>query len=55
LKNIEDDPVDGDDDPVQRKWSVVVTVLVPDCAAVVAAFMRSLEGIVDGCDDKDEP
>jgi len=55
LQNIEDDPIDRGDDPVQGKWSVVVTVLAPNCAAVVTAFMRSLKGIVDGGYDKDEP
>jgi len=55
LKNIKDDPVDGDYDPVQGKRSVVVTVLAPYCAAVVTAFMGGLEGIVDGGNDKDEP
>jgi hypothetical protein len=55
LENVEDDPVDGDDDPVQRKRRMVVAVLAPDCAAVVTAFMGCFEGIVDGSYDQDEP
>lgn len=55
LENIEDDPVDGDDDSVQGKWGVVVAVLAPDGAAVVAALMGSFEGVVDGGYDQDKP
>lgn len=43
-------PVNGGDDRAEGEARVVVVVLVPDAAAVVAAVAGGLDGIVDGDD-----
>lgn len=55
MENVENDPVDGYDDGIQGEWSVVVAILRPDGTAVVTSFMGSFEGIVNACNDEDEP
>lgn len=55
LEDVEDDPVDGDDDAVQGEGGMVMAVLAPNCTTVVVTFMGSFEGIVDGGYDEDKP
>jgi len=55
LDDIEYNPIDASNDTVQSKWSMSMVVLTPDCVSVVPPLMRSLEGIVDARDNKNEP
>lgn len=55
LENEQDNHVNGSDDGVEGKGSVVVRVLVPDGASMVLALGRRIEGVVDAGDNQEEP
>lgn len=48
-------PVDGGHGRVQGEGRVMEVVLVPDGAAMIAAVVGRLDGIVDGDHDREQP
>jgi hypothetical protein len=48
-------PVNAGDDCVHGEWRTTVAVLTPDSVSRTLTFMGPLEGIVDACDDQQEP
>ncbi len=57
LQDQGDDPVYACDNDIKGEWSPHVPVLSPYCVAVVLviAIGRRIEGIVEGCDNHEEP
>jgi len=57
LQDQEDDPVDASHDEILREWSSHPSVLSPYCMAVmvVVAVCRSIERVVESCDDHKQP
>jgi hypothetical protein len=50
-----DVPEDGGDDRVEAESGRVSVVLAPDVSARVNAIVRSVEGVVEGDDDRQQP
>jgi len=48
-------PVDTCDDRIHSKGCLMVAVLAPNGTAVIYTFMRLLEGIVDACNNCQQP
>jgi len=58
LEDVENDPIDGDNDLIEGKRSVMVTVLTPNGSTpvTVLAFLSwSAEGVVGRSEDDEEP